>query len=75
MGFYNESLDGFIRSLQVTGIVPLLAATLGVWNAWLGFRTKQGWGANVRSVIVALALIGFLWTAWMAGFLSWSINY
>ena len=75
VGFYNESLDGFIRSLQVAGIVPLLAATLGVWNAWLGFRTKQGWGANVRSVIVALALIGFLWTAWMAGFLSWSINY
>ncbi|MEH6791420.1 serine hydrolase domain-containing protein [Parasphingorhabdus sp.] len=73
--FYNAGIDSFIRVLQVAAIVPLLGAILGIWNVWLSFRTKQGWAASVRNVIVALALTSFLWTAWMAGFLSWNLNY
>lgn len=75
VGFYNESLDGFIRLLQVAAVVPLLGAVVGVWNAGLAFRSPQGWAARLRSLIVALALIGFLWTAWMAGLIGWGLNY
>jgi CubicO group peptidase (beta-lactamase class C family) len=75
VGFYNESLDGFIRLLQVAAIVPLLAAGLGIANAWLAFATKHDWAVRTRSIIVALALVGFLWIAWMAGFIGWSLNY
>ena len=75
LGFYNDSLDGFTRLLQVAAIVPILGAILGLWNAWLAFRTRLGWAARARSVIVALALIGFLWTAWIGGLIGWSLNY
>jgi len=73
--FYNDSINVYIRILQVGAILPLIGAILGVWNVWLAFRTSQGWAARLRSVIVALALIGFLWVAWIAGFMSWSLNY
>ena len=75
VGFYNDGLDGFIRLLQVAAIVPLLGALLGGWNVWLSFTTAQGWAVRLRSLIVALALIGILWSAWMAGFIGWSLNY
>jgi hypothetical protein len=75
VGYYNDSLDGFIRLLQVAAVVPLFGAMVGVWNAWLAFRSPQGWAVRVRSLIVALALLDFLWTAWMAGFIGWGVNY
>tara|TARA_R110002033_G_scaffold169344_2_gene209993 strand:- start:17184 stop:19235 length:2052 start_codon:yes stop_codon:yes gene_type:complete len=73
--FYNDSINGYIRILQVGAIVPLLGPILGVWSAWLTFKATDGWAVRLRSVIVALALVGFLWTAWMAGFIGWSLNY
>ena len=73
--FYNDSINGYIRLLQVGAILPLIGAILGAWNVWLAFRASQGWAVRLRSVIVALALIGFLWFAWIAGFMSWSLNY
>ena len=58
-----------------SAIVPVAAAILGLWNAWLALREPLGWGGRVRSVALALALLGFLWTAWMAGFIGWTVNY
>ncbi|WP_206366544.1 serine hydrolase domain-containing protein [Sphingomonas gei] len=75
VGYYNGGLDSLIRFLQVAAIVPLLGAILGLLNTWLAFRAKLNWAARARSFIVALALIGFLWVAWMAGFIGWSLNY
>ncbi len=72
---YNATLDGTIRTLQVAAIVPVAAAVLGVWNAVNAFRLPLGWGARLRSVIVALALLGFLWVAWMGRLIGWSLNY
>ncbi|UZK66707.1 serine hydrolase domain-containing protein [Sphingomonas sp. M1-B02] len=75
VSYYNGGLDSFIRFLQVAAIVPLLGAILGLVNAWLALRAKLNWAARARSFVVALALIGFLWVAWMAGFIGWSLNY
>jgi CubicO group peptidase (beta-lactamase class C family) len=72
---YNAELDGRVRVLQVLAIVPLAAAAVGLWNAWLSFRYPIGWGARIRSVVVAVALLGFLWVAWMGGLIGWSVNY
>ncbi|ODP39033.1 serine hydrolase domain-containing protein [Sphingomonas turrisvirgatae] len=75
VGFYNDSLDGFIRVLQIGALIPLAGAVLGAWNSLMAFRSGEGWFARIASLIVALALIGFLWAAWMAGFIGWSVNY
>jgi CubicO group peptidase (beta-lactamase class C family) len=75
VSFYNEDLDGTIRALQLAAVVPVLGAVLGGWNCWLAFRSPQGWAARLRSVLAGLALLAFLWIAWMAGFIGWSLNY
>lgn len=75
VSYYNSGLDGIIRSLQVAALVPLLGGVLAILNLWVAFRAKLNWAARARSLIVALAMIGFLWAAWMAGFLGWSLNY
>ncbi|MES2496594.1 MAG: serine hydrolase domain-containing protein [Pseudomonadota bacterium] len=72
---YNADLDGVIRTLQVAAIVPVAALAIGLWNMALAFRGSFAWGVRIRSVIIALALLGFLWTAAMSGFIGWSLNY
>ncbi|WP_420140758.1 serine hydrolase [Sphingomonas sp.] len=72
---YNDGLDGWIRVLQVAALVPVLGAAVGLWNAALAFRDRRGWGAVVRSVIVALALLGIVWIAWMGRLIGFDLNY
>jgi hypothetical protein len=72
---YNATLDGMIRFLQVAAIVPIAGAAIGGWNAWTAFSEPHRWGVRVRSVVVALALLGFLWVAWAGGLIGWSVNY
>jgi len=68
---YNAGLDGAIRALQVAAVVPLAGAAAGLWNLWL----TRGRGAWVRAALVALALLGIVWVAWMGGLMSWTLNY
>jgi CubicO group peptidase (beta-lactamase class C family) len=72
---YNTGLDGWTRLLQVAAIVPLVGAVIGVWNAKLAFAPGRSWGARARSVMVAIALIGIFWIAWMGGLISFDLNY
>jgi CubicO group peptidase (beta-lactamase class C family) len=72
---YNKTLDGTLRFLQVASIIPIAGALIGIWNVWLAFRAPLDWAARLRSVIVALALIGFLWMAWLGNLIDWSLNY
>ncbi len=72
---YNKTLDGTLRSLQIAAIIPVVGALIGIWNVWLAFREPLNWAARLRSVIVAVALSGFLWMAWMGNLIGWSLNY
>ena len=72
---YNAGLDGWIRALQIAAIIPLAGAVIGVWNAGTTFATGRGWTARVRSVIVAAALIGIVWVAWMGALIGFDLNY
>ena len=71
---YNDGLNGVIRLLQVAAIVPVAGAIIGLWNALLT-GSGRGWGARTRSIIVAAALIAFVWAAWMGGLIGWSLDY
>ncbi|MFV0623577.1 serine hydrolase domain-containing protein [Sphingomonas sp. ac-8] len=72
---YNSDLDAPIRALQIAAIVPILGAGVGVWNAWLSFREPRSWGARLRAVLVAMALLGVVWLAWMGKLMSFDLNY
>ena len=72
---YNGTLDGTIRLLQVAAVIPIAGAVIGVWNAVESFRAPLGWSVRARAVIVALALIGFLWIAYLSRLIGWSLNY
>ena len=72
---YNSGLDAPIRTLQIAAIVPIAGAAVGLWNAWLAWRPGRGWGARVRSALVALALVGVAWVAWMGQLMSFNLNY
>jgi len=72
---YNGGLDGTIRMLQLAAIVPLAAAAVGLWNMWLTVRADRGWGAKLSSVIVAAALLGIVWFAWMGNLIGFNLNY
>ena len=60
---------------RVAAIVPLAAAAVGLWNMWLTVRADRGWGAKLRSVIVAAALLGIVWFAWMGNLIGFNLNY
>lgn len=72
---YNSGLDGLIRVMQVAALVPLVGAVIGLWNVVTLFRAGADWGAKLRGVLVALALLGIVWIAWMGGLIGWSLSY
>jgi CubicO group peptidase (beta-lactamase class C family) len=72
---YNSGLDGWIRLLQVAAVVPIAGAAVGVWNAAATWGSPRGWGARLRAALVAAALLGILWLAWMGGLIGWSVSY
>jgi len=72
---YNSALDAPIRALQIAAIVPLAGAGVGLWNLWLTARSGRGWGARVRAALVAAALLGIAWIAWMGKLMSFNLNY
>ncbi|WP_260597771.1 serine hydrolase domain-containing protein [Sphingomonas endolithica] len=72
---YNSGLDGWVRTMQVAAIIPIVGAAIGLWNAYLHFQPGRGWASKVRSIGVALALLGIAWIAWMGGLMSFNLNY
>ena len=75
VSFYTSALDPVIRVLQIAGLVPLLGALVGVWNASLSLRSGRLWIVRLGSVIVAAALLGVLWIAYVGGLMSFNLNY
>jgi CubicO group peptidase (beta-lactamase class C family) len=72
---YNSGMDDMIRIMQFAGIVPIVAAALGIGNLVLAYRDRRGRAAIIRALIVALALVGIVWLAWMGRLLGFSLNY
>lgn len=75
LAIYNTAHDWLVRSLQVSGLLAILAALVGVWAAWRMFFVDASWLSRTWSVLVALALLGVVWVAWIGQLLSWNLNY
>jgi CubicO group peptidase (beta-lactamase class C family) len=75
VGAYSASLDGFIRVMQVWGLLVIAAAGLGLWAAFRTFTAGASWPSKVWSVLVALALLGMVWIGFMGRLIGFSLNY
>jgi len=72
---YNSALDSVVRSLQVSGLLAIAAAVVGVWVAWRMMRTDASRLSRLWSVLVALALLGVVWVGLIGQLMSWNLNY
>ena len=75
VSFYTAGLNPVIRMLQVAALVPIAGAVFGAWNAWLSVRSARSWAIKAGSLLVALALIGVCWIAFVGGLMSFTLNY
>lgn len=71
---YGLGLDGLLRSMQIAAIVPLVAAAIGLWHAWLSLRSGR-WGAILVSLCLAAALLGVVWIAWVGRLMGFNLEY
>ena len=69
---YSDSLDLYIRLLQVGGLLVIAAAGAGIWAAC---QKSQKWTTAVWHVLSAGALVGIVWIAVITKLISFNLNY
>ncbi len=72
---YRESLDPVIRTLQLAGVIALVAAAFGLWSAWRLSRRHVPIASRAWAWLSAASLVGIAWIAFMGGLLRFSLNY
>ncbi|MGB9990101.1 serine hydrolase domain-containing protein [Massilia sp. SM-13] len=74
-GMYNSSNDWLVGAVELSGVLAVAAAAAGVWAAWRMLRSDASRLARSWAVLVALALLGFVWIGLVGQLLSWNLNY
>lgn len=74
-GMYNASNDWLVGAVELSGVLAVGAAAAGVWAAWRMLRSDASRLARIWGVLVALALLGFVWIGIVGQLLSWNLNY
>lgn len=69
---YSDSLDLYLRLLQIGGLLVIAAAVAGTWAAC---QKSQKWTAAVWHVLSAGALVGIVWIAVITKLISFNLNY
>jgi hypothetical protein len=72
---YSSRLDPVVRALQLAGLVVIAAAVAGVWGLWRMSRLQSTRITWVRNAVLAAALLGVLWFAFMGRLFSFDLNY
>jgi hypothetical protein len=73
--FYSAGADGLIRTLQIGGLLAIVAAGIGIWSAWRLCRVGVSRWSKVAAFLIAAGTVGVVWIAFMGGFLRFSLNY
>jgi hypothetical protein len=72
---YGPSLDALLRTLQIGAIVPIAGVAVGSWNAWLVLRSNRHWSIKLGNLLLAAALAGILWIAFIGKLVSFNLEY
>ena len=72
---YRTAIDWVVGLLEVSGLLAIGAAGVGVWVAWRMQRTGASRLTRVWAVLVALALLGMVWLGVVGQLMTWNLNY
>ena len=75
VAYYTSARDPIIRAMQIAGVIPMLALVAGIWNCVEAFRARRHWLIRLGTLVMAAALAGVLWIAYVGGLLSFTLNY
>jgi multisubunit Na+/H+ antiporter MnhG subunit len=72
----TDAINPWLRLLEVCGVVPIMAAVIGVWNITVVWRRpSRGWAAKLGSMFVLLALVIILLDVFALHLIGWSVNF
>jgi CubicO group peptidase (beta-lactamase class C family) len=72
----TDAINPWLRLLEVCGVVPIIAAVIGVWNVAVVWRDpSRGWGAKLGSKFVLFALVIILLYVFALHLIGWSVNF
>ena len=70
------SFDPLLWTLQIAGVVIFVGGLLvAAWNLLLVRQDKRGWFRTLWAVLVLLAMLLALHTAWTFGLIAMTVNY
>jgi CubicO group peptidase (beta-lactamase class C family) len=72
---YSSANDGLVRTLQLAGLLLIVAAAVGVWSLWRLSTLQRSWGSWIRNGAVAVALLGIVWIGFVGKLISFNLNY
>ncbi|MDH0865230.1 serine hydrolase [Mitsuaria sp. GD03876] len=75
IALYNGGNDALFGAMQLSGVLAVAAAIVGLWAAWRMFRVDASRLSRAWSVAVALALAGVVWIGVFGQLMALNLNY
>lgn len=72
---YSYRLDPVVGALELSGLLVVAAAGVGVWATWRLFKLDTPWASRIWNVVVAVALLGVVWIGFMGHLIGFNLNY
>ena len=72
----DDSLDIWMRLLQLILVVAIVGTAATIWNAWAVFRSPgRHWFRTTWAILIALSAAFLVWFCLDMGLLTTSLNY
>jgi hypothetical protein len=72
---YSTRLDLLVGTLEVAGLLPIVAAAVGSWGAFRMFKLDSTWLSRIWTIACVAALLGIVWIGVMGKLISFNLNY
>ena len=72
---YSYRLDPVVLTLELSGLLAIGAAGVGVWATWRMFKLDASWLSRIWSVALAAGLLGIVWIGIVGKLISINLNY
>jgi hypothetical protein len=73
--FYTTAHDGLIRFMQLTGLIVMALAVVGVFSYWRLLKCGVSWPSRIGNGLIAAALVGVVWIGLIGQLMSFNLNY
>jgi hypothetical protein len=72
---YSTALDPVVRTLQFCGLLTIAAAAFGMFSVWRTYPLPVSRLYKIWNGLLAAAMLGVVWIAWMGSLLGFNLNY